>query len=347
MHTTQRGSRCIARAPGHIIAVRRFWAAALADVTEEVMARRPLVLVRSAFVLLVLATAAALASFPALGAESATSVWTVAHGPVTTTLVTQGSDGHRLGDLRVVSIETTDADGTPSGRIDATLITTAIDVPNPGDEIRISELVFSFGDEADQIVIGGSARYPAAGSTIEIDSSTVRPILGGSGAYAGARGWVVTTHLADDSWTHEFHVLDGAGATPSASPAAGIVRTLLGDTQPATAPGQTLSLWHYTIPAESALTPHTHPGFQVARVVSGTLTYDVISGSVTVLRADGTTETAQSGAVLLVTAGDTVIENPELAHFGANAGDAPVEIVAASLFTSGSEPALPLPSPGG
>jgi quercetin dioxygenase-like cupin family protein len=337
-------------APGHIIAVRRFWAAAFADVMEEVMSRRPSAVFHSALMPLVLSLVAVVwFAGLAFGADagSAPPDLTVLHGPVTTTLTTPGSDGHQLGDLRVVSLETTDDAGAPSGRIDATLITTAIDVPNPGDEIRISELVFTLGEGSDQIVIGGSARYPAAGSTIEIDSSTVRPILGGSGAYAGARGWVVTTHLPDGSWTHEFHFLDAAGASPPASPEAGIVRTLLGNTQPATAPGQTLSLWHYTIPAESALTPHTHPGFQVARVVRGTLTYDVISGSVTVLRADGTTETAQSGAVLVVNAGDTVIENPELAHFGANAGDAPVEIMAASLFTSGSEPALPLPSPGG
>ena len=55
--------------------------------------------------------------------------------------------------------------------------------------------------------------------------------------------------------------------------------------------GLTLGLWSYEIPAGQALTPHTHPGFQVARIESGTLTYNVISGVVTILRADGTTET--------------------------------------------------------
>jgi quercetin dioxygenase-like cupin family protein len=307
--------------------------------------------------LVVLAVVAVLGQVPAvLSAESGTGLpaFTVVHGPVTTTLATPGSDGHQLGDVRVVSIETTDDSGAPSGRIDATLITTAIDVPEPGDEIRISELVFVFGEAADQIVIGGSARYPGAGSTIEIDSSTTRPILGGSGVYAGARGWVVTTHLADDSWTHAFHLLGDEAefrlpgtdpsASPEASPVGGIVRTLLGETAPTTAPDQMLGLWHYTIPAGEALTPHTHPGFQVARVVKGTLTYNVISGTVTVLRADGSTEMARSGAVITINAGDTVIENPDLAHFGANEGDVPVEIVAASLFMHGSPPALPLES---
>jgi quercetin dioxygenase-like cupin family protein len=138
-------------------------------------------------------------------------------------------------------------------------------------------------------------------------------------------------------------------ASPGASsaPEVGIVRTLLGETTPASAPGQTLSLWHYTIPPGEALEPHTHPGFQVAQVVSGTLTYTVISGTVTVQRSDGTTETASDGDVLTINAGDTVVENPMLAHFGANDGDVPVEIDAASLFITGSPPALPLASPGG
>ena len=134
-----------------------------------------------------------------------------------------------------------------------------------------------------------------------------------------------------------------AEASP-ASPVGGIIRTLLGDVAPTTADGQTLSLWHYTIPAGAALVPHTHPGFQVARVVSGELTYNVIDGQVTFSRADGTTETAHTGQVLIVHAGDTVIENPDLAHFGANAGTEPVEIYAASLFETGSAPAIPLPS---
>ena len=90
--------------------------------------------------------------------------------------------------------------------------------------------------------------------------------------------------------------------------------------------------------------PHTHPGFQVARIVSGTLTYNVIAGEVTILRADGSTETASTGDVVTINAGDTVVENPDLQHYGANDGDVPVEIYASSLFPVGAPPAIPLPS---
>jgi hypothetical protein len=44
-------------------------------------------------------------------------------------------------------------------------------------------------------------------------------------------------------------------------------------------------------------------------------------------------------------AGDSVIEDPHVVHVGANAGRGPVEIVAASLFATGAEPAVLSPSP--
>jgi hypothetical protein len=53
--------------------------------------------------------------------------------------------------------------------------------------------------------VGGAAEYPLDGATLPLPSTTVRPLLGGSGRYAGARGEVVTVHAADDTWTHTFH----------------------------------------------------------------------------------------------------------------------------------------------
>lgn len=314
---------------------------------------RPMLLVG----LLAAIALAMLSLAPALFAhETDGATLTVTHGPVTITLANRQSDGHQLGDLRVTSLPIADETGATVGRIDSTLTTVGIDSPKAGDEVRISTLIFSFGDGSDQIVVNGTALYPKAAPTIASSTTVVRPITGGSGAYAGVGGWAETEHLADGTWRHTFHFDRGgehqqghpgpssAPASGAPSPVGGIIRTLLGDVAPTTAAGQTLSLWHYTIPAGSALVPHTHPGFQVARVVSGDLTYNVIDGEVTVLRADGTTETGTTGQVLVVHAGDTVIENPDLAHFGANAGTEPVEIYAASLFETGSAPAIPLPS---
>lgn len=148
-------------------------------------------------------------------ASPSTRVFSVTHGPVTTRLTTPGSVGHQLGDLRVLP-------ATPIynrvlaevGRLDATLITTSIDYPSPGDEVRMTNLNFVFGaanghlaGSADQIVVSGSGYYPSSQGTIAAGLSLVRPIVGGSGRYAGANGWAVTEHLGDDSWRHTFHLI--------------------------------------------------------------------------------------------------------------------------------------------
>lgn len=297
------------------------------------------------------------------GRGTAAMSYTVTHDAVTITLANPASDGHQLGDLRVTTIPVAGEDGQV-GRLDSTLTTVGIDTPNAGDEIRISVLVFSFNDNADQIVVQGTAYYPKAGGTIAAATTIERPIVGGSGTFAGATGTAETEHLADGTWRHTFTIAgpgsrampdhpmgNGKGmghhtmASPApAAPVGGIIRTTLGSVDPSTADGLTLGLWHYTIPAGEALVPHTHPGFQVARIVSGTLTYEVISGEVTILRGDGSTETASSGETVILEAGDSVVENPELQHFGANNGTKAVEIYASSLFAVGAPPAEPLPS---
>ncbi|MGE4609268.1 MAG: hypothetical protein AAEJ52_21240 [Myxococcota bacterium] len=134
-------------------------------------------------------------------------VVSVFHGPAVTVLANPDSNGHQLGDLRVVSLPTEFASGERAGRLDATLITTGIDAPGPNDEIRISNLIFVFGLGLDQIVVNGSGFYPAAGPTIDFDTTLIRPVTGGSGAFAGTGGWAETRHFPDDTWEHTFHLL--------------------------------------------------------------------------------------------------------------------------------------------
>lgn len=295
--------------------------------------------------------------------------FTVTHDAVQTTLTNPGSDGHQLGDLRVTSIPVAVEGSDAVGQLDSTLTTVGIDQPNAGDEVRISVLIFSFNDYADQIVVNGTAAYPKAGSTLAQGTVVSRPITGGTGAFAGANGWAESEHLEDGSWRHTFHLggamrgmpdhpmggnghmgdhgsmMGDASPAPDASAApAAITRTLLGEIAPDTAPGETLSLWYYSIPAGMALVPHHHPGYQVARIVSGTLTYNVLAGTADVIRADGSTETATGGDVITLNAGDTVVENPETEHYGANDGTEPVILYTSTLFTTGEPPAIPLPS---
>jgi quercetin dioxygenase-like cupin family protein len=293
--------------------------------------------------------------------------FTVTHDAVQTTLTNPGSDGHQLGDLRVTSIPVAVDGSSAVGQLDSTLTTVGIDQPNPGDEVRISVLIFSFNDYADQLVVNGTAAYPKAGSTLAAGTVVTRPITGGTGAFAGATGWAESEHLEDGSWRHTFHLasagmrgmpqrptrgMDGhpgmkglSSPAPDASSApAEITRRLLGSVDPDTAPGETLGLYWFDIPAGVALVPHYHPGYQVARIVSGVLTYTVIEGVTEVIRADGSTETVTNGATVTLTAGDTVVEHPDSHHYGVNKGTESVVIYAATLLVTGEPNAIPLPS---
>ena len=41
---------------------------------------------------------------------------------------------------------------------------------------------------------------------LEKDVTVIRAVVGGTGRYAGASGWVKTVHHVDGTWTHEFHL---------------------------------------------------------------------------------------------------------------------------------------------
>ena len=139
----------------------------------------------------------------------------VFHVAVKTQLVSPGSDGHRLGDLRVLpATELYDADGLTIGHLNAMLVTTSVDYPTPGDEVRIGRLDFILERDADspaggsdQVVVSGSGYYPGDQSTIAVGAVIYRPIVGGSGAYAGATGWAESDHLEDGSWRHTLHII--------------------------------------------------------------------------------------------------------------------------------------------
>ncbi|MFM2094078.1 MAG: hypothetical protein RIS70_1202 [Planctomycetota bacterium] len=138
--------------------------------------------------------------------------FTVKHNAVETTLVTPGSQGNALGDLRVLQATPVySLDGALIGRLDAQLLTTSVNYPDPSDQIRMSTLNFVFGPgnaslagSADQIIVSGSGFYPSSGSTIAVGNALVRPIVGGSGVYFGASGAAITEHLADGTWRHTF-----------------------------------------------------------------------------------------------------------------------------------------------
>ena len=114
-------------------------------------------------------------------------------------------------------------------------------------------MVISFGSGSNQIYVGGTAIYPGKGSTIDVASSAIRPILGGAEEYQGATGWCETEHLPEGTWRHILHLTGGMAAQESMrnppAESAGVIHSDLGSALPSTAPGQTLGLWHYSTPA--------------------------------------------------------------------------------------------------
>lgn len=86
-------------------------------------------------------------------------------------------------------------------------LTTLAENVTDGQELRASNLTFVFGDEADQLVVGGISLYPPAGATLAPGTKTVRPVLGGSGRYDGARGQVVSRNYGAQGWTHIFRIV--------------------------------------------------------------------------------------------------------------------------------------------
>src|SRR2546430_74089 len=116
-----------------------------------------------------------------------------------------------------------------------------------------------------------------------------------------------TIHVVPDarSWSG-----GPAADPPGTTTSNGITRAALGEAQPADAPGQELYLQRVTIAPGAKLVEHFHQGTQVARVVSGVLTYDIASGSATVTHVDGKSETIAAPATIKLRPGESLVATP-------------------------------------
>lgn len=121
------------------------------------------------------------------------------------TLLDLGDEGPSVGDQRLFHLDATSDDGN-AVTVEFVMITTAVDTPEVGVQTRVATGVFSFGNDGDQLILEGAALYPGEGATLKVSSSTIRSIIGGSGKYAGASGWVESIHHDDGTWEHVFHI---------------------------------------------------------------------------------------------------------------------------------------------
>ena len=134
--------------------------------------------------------------------KSGITTVTVYHQPVVPTAVT----GSGIGTVRFFSMPTAVNGVAADGQyMSGTLTTLDVGIPG-GQEIRASDLNFVFGSSENQLVAGGIAIYPAAGATLPDGARVVRPVIGGSGTYAGAVGQVISTNLGAKGWTHVFKI---------------------------------------------------------------------------------------------------------------------------------------------
>ncbi|CCM64435.1 MULTISPECIES: cupin domain-containing protein [Candidatus Neomicrothrix] len=112
---------------------------------------------------------------------------------------------------------------------------------------------------------------------------------------------------------------------------------------PPGAEGRKLSLVRYTIAPGAKLVPHVHPGVQMARIESGTLTYTIESGTALVRRAGSTTDEPETGpTTITLEVGDAVIEQDNMVHFGENRSSKELVIIAALLTKDGMKLAEPV-----
>jgi hypothetical protein len=130
---------------------------------------------------------------------------TVEHGPVPPpAYVDLGDEGPSAGDQRVFHFQGTS--GNTPVTMDWLMTTTATDSPEAGVESRITTGVFLFDGLDDSLILQGTGWYPGQDATFEVSATLVRAIIGGTGDYEGASGWVESTRRADDTWSHVFHI---------------------------------------------------------------------------------------------------------------------------------------------
>ncbi len=146
-----------------------------------------------------------LATLFSFGANAQKAI-TVLHPAVPApTFLDHGKPGESVGDIRIWhfpaktdngDVLTTDWIMTTTGIVDATEI-----------QYRMTSATFSFGQgTTDQIVIQGIAEYSSAKATLQNSATTPRAVIGGTGKFANASGWMETNHLADGTWRHVLHL---------------------------------------------------------------------------------------------------------------------------------------------
>lgn len=142
----------------------------------------------------------------ATGCGSSERVLTLTQQPDPVKLVTVDANqaGH-AGDVYVFEGPVL-KDGRVFGAMVGTLTRLGPGLPDWHSEREERLITAVFDLEDGEISIEGVSYY-APDAKLRMDQPEVRAVVGGTGAYIGARGEVTTTHNADGSYTHVIRLL--------------------------------------------------------------------------------------------------------------------------------------------
>src|SRR5262249_45472810 len=124
-------------------------------------------------------------------------------------LLDLGAPGNSLGDVFHFSAALHSDRGGPvtgEGSGSKTLVKMPTDA-SPNQERRATAMLVTFAEGNDQMLAFGAVDYSPSAPEFEADKPVIRPVLGGTGKYMGARGQVTSTRSSDGSYTQVFTLL--------------------------------------------------------------------------------------------------------------------------------------------
>jgi hypothetical protein len=163
-------------------------------------------------IMIIAAALSASAFIAACGAHStnpSTETFTVYEDAPEMIPLDLGAPGNSLGDVYHFSAPLHSERGGPvTGELigSKTLVKLPSDA-NPNMERRATLMFFTFAEGKDQIIAFGAADYSPTAGEFAADQPVVRPVLGGTGKYMGARGQVTSTRNSNGSYTQVFTLL--------------------------------------------------------------------------------------------------------------------------------------------
>lgn len=115
--------------------------------------------------------------------------------------------GPSVGDRLEFSAALT-VDGKPAGELTGVLTVETLGKSEGSSvvkEQRKGTLTFLL-NATDSLKVNGTSKYKPNKKEMEVGDPQVRSIIGGTGAYNGAKGSVTTLHNADGTYTHTFTI---------------------------------------------------------------------------------------------------------------------------------------------